>query len=221
MERKLVFTGDGSHSLFVPEINEHYHSSFGALNESRHVFIEAGLHFLLAEKSTIHVLEIGFGTGLNALLTCLEAKNHNIGYTAIEAYPLSFDTIQKLNYPTLLKDENAGRVFRELHKSEWEQPCNITAQFVLTKKKVFLEEAEFCPQSFHLIYFDAFAPEVQPELWTGSIFQRLFGWLAPGGVLVTYSSKGAVKQNLRSAGFTIERLAGPPGKRHILRAKKV
>jgi tRNA U34 5-methylaminomethyl-2-thiouridine-forming methyltransferase MnmC len=221
MEQKLVITGDGSHSLFVPEINEHYHSSFGAMNESRHVFIEAGLRFLLAEKSTIHVLEVGFGTGLNALLTCLEAKNHNINYTAIEAYPLSFDTIQQLNYPDLLNDENAGRIFRELHLAKWEQPCNITEQLVLTKKNVFLEEAQFSPQYFHLIYFDAFAPDVQPELWTGSIFQRLYGWLAPGGILVTYSSKGAVKQNLRSAGFTIERLAGPPGKRHILRAKKV
>lgn len=220
MENKIIITGDGSHSLFVPEINEHYHSSFGALSESRHVFIETGLRFRFSKLSIINILEVGFGTGLNALLTCLEAKNQRIGYTAIEAFPLTIDMIQQLNYPKLLEDRRAGEIFSKLHQAKWEQPSSITEQMILTKKKVLLEAAHFAPRSFDLVYFDAFAPEVQPELWTAGIFERLFGWLTTGGILVTYSSKGTVKQNLRTAGFAVERLAGPPGKRHILRATK-
>lgn len=220
MEKKIIVTNDGSHSIFVPELNEHYHSSFGALSESLHIFIRAGLDAIRHKFPSINLLEIGFGTGLNMLLTCLNACDSLIKYTGLEAYPLDFETIQQLNYPELAKEKNAATLFEKIHEIDWEIPSNITKNITLTKQKCFLETANFSENQFHLIYFDAFAPDVQPELWTQAVFLKLHKSLVSGGMLVTYSSKGLVKQNLRSAGFTIERLAGPPGKRHILRAWK-
>ncbi|MCF8364932.1 MAG: tRNA (5-methylaminomethyl-2-thiouridine)(34)-methyltransferase MnmD [Bacteroidales bacterium] len=213
-------TLDGSHTLFVPELNEHYHSSFGAVQESLHVFIEAGLRIIQKRQEVINVLEVGFGTGLNALLTAIHSFGHVIYYTGVEAFPLDWEITKKLNYPAFLDYANSGAIFSKIHHAGWEQEYTITKNFTLLKIKAKMEN--FVPETntYDLVYFDAFAPEVQPELWTKEVFGKLHNALTRGGLLLTYSSKGLVKQNLRASGFEVKRIAGPPGKRHMLRAVK-
>ncbi len=176
---KIVQTADGSDTLFVPELNEHYHSTFGAIHESRYIFIEHAFKAIEPDKHPVFIFEVGFGTGLNALLTDLTAKalRREVHYTAIEKYPLEKEVWGQLNYPQL--EEN-----------------------------------------FHIIYFDAFGPDVQPDLWSEEIFQNMNRLLETGGIFITYSCKGEVKRNLKAAGFESEKLPGPPGKREILRARK-
>jgi len=227
LNRKLVVTEDGSHTLFVPELNEHYHSIHGAVQESMHVFIQTGLNSF-AEKETISILEVGFGTGLNALLTLREAQEQNkiISFTSVEKYPISVDEIEKLNYSALLGD--LSYEFMQLHAATWNVYAEIKlngteikniASFQL--KKVQIDLLNFISdEKFDLIYFDAFSPNVQPELWSEAVFQQMFDFLHPNGILVTYSAKGFVKRNLRAAGFLVKRLPGPPGKREMLRATK-
>jgi tRNA U34 5-methylaminomethyl-2-thiouridine-forming methyltransferase MnmC len=220
MEIELQTTADGSHTLFVPELNEHYHSTFGAIQESRHVFVESGFRHLLLQKKPINLLEVGFGTGLNALLTLLEKDDINVNYTAIEAFPPDRQLISQLNYHQQVNSPDATRIFRLMHDCGWGEFQEITDGFCLKKILGKIEEIELTANTFDLVYFDAFAPDVQPQLWTAGIFSKLHRAMTADGVLVTYSSKGLVKRNLTEAGFTIERLPGPPGKRHMLRASK-
>jgi len=211
-------TADGSHTLFVPALDEHYHSINGALTESKHVFIENGLN-LFGEKKAISILEIGFGTGLNALLTYVEAKRRDlrIHYTAIERYPLKKEYIERLNFPDLIETETP--FFHFLHDCDWEKDVIIDAHFTLHKIENDLTKHRF-NRKFDLIYFDAFAPDKQPEMWTPEIFTHLFEQTNEKGILTTYCAKGSVRRMLQTAGYTTERLPGPPGKREMLRGRK-
>ena len=221
MNPELIITGDGSHTLFVPELNEHYHSTYGAIQESRHVFFEAGLKQIIINQPVVRILEVGFGTGLNAFLSLLEAdrSGKTIHYTAIEPFPLEPAIIKLLNYPELLGASTAS-LFKMLHEVVWNREMQITDHFVLYKILHDLKNIELQSGFFDLVYFDAFGPEVQPELWTEEIFRKIFSSIKKKGILVTYSAKGSIRRALKNAGFTVEKLAGPPGKREITRAIK-
>ncbi|MDR3184917.1 MAG: tRNA (5-methylaminomethyl-2-thiouridine)(34)-methyltransferase MnmD [Prevotellaceae bacterium] len=214
MRRQFIITGDGSHTLFVPELNETYHSTRGAVQESLHVFLQAGFHYAIAAPAPppLRVLEVGFGTGLNALLTWLEAERLNfpVYYEAVEKYPLSEKEAAAIKYPE-------QETLTHLHGCCWEMPVVLSPCFTLCKKHIDL--LEYVPAGhFEVIYFDAFAPAVQPGLWHAVVFCKLYQALVPGGVLVTYSAKGTVKEALRDAGFEVHRLPGAMGKRHMVRA---
>lgn len=220
MKREIIITADGSNSLLLPEWQETFHSKHGAITEALHVFIQAGLNYGLQEVSNkqLHILEIGFGTGLNALLTLLQAqeKNLSIAYETFEAYPLSLQEAMSLNYPEVLQID--PQLFEQLHRCPWEQTIEISPQFSIKKRKDFFENLD-AQHSFDLIYFDAFGARVQPELWTYLIFKKMYDALKPRGVLVTYASKGSARRAMLEAGFTVSKLAGPPGKREMLRAQ--
>lgn len=232
MKRVIEKTDDGSATLFVPELNEHYHSTKGARTESQHIFINMGLKASTALSPRI--LEIGFGTGLNAWLTLEEAERsgRNIHYTGLELYPLEWQMIEQLEY--IGNDEqlavggnprSAIDLFRQLHTSPWEEDVPLTPHFTLQKVQTdanrYLAEGSQTLQGTDVIYFDAFAPEKQPEMWSQELFDRLYVLLNPGGILTTYCAKGVIRRMLQAAGFIVERLAGPPGgKREILRARK-
>ncbi len=215
-----VITSDGSHTLFVPALNEHYHSVNGAINESLHVFINAGLKF--SKPTNLNILEIGFGTGLNALLSFVETgfSGKNIFYHCYEPFPLSKDVYETLNYPELIKHPQALEVFIKLHASEWDTVIEINDNFHFQKFNDKIESAILPDNNYHLVYFDAFAPKIQPELWTEPIFSKIHKAMRAGGVLVTYSAMGMVRRNMINAGFTVERLSGAAGKREMLRALK-
>jgi tRNA U34 5-methylaminomethyl-2-thiouridine-forming methyltransferase MnmC len=221
LKRELLTTGDGSLTIHLPEWNEQYHSKHGAIAEAVHVFIKTGLTHWISENDSceVSVLEIGFGTGLNAFLTSLEAakKNLQINYSGIEAYPVSETEIDQLNYASLL--DVSQRDFLKLHKACWESPSEINQNFILTKRKQLFSEIKDI-EHYNIVYFDAFGARVQPELWTESIFELMFKALKPGGVLVTYSAKGSVRRAMQAVGFLVERMPGPPGKREMLRATK-
>lgn len=212
-------TADGSRTLFVPELNEHYHSVKGALTESEHIFIRTGLRH--CTRRDARVLEIGFGTGLNAFLTLLEAgkTGRHIHYTTIERYPLDDNIIKELRYPELIAPEQAD-LFQELHQTEWNVPQEITPYFTLLKIEGDFTRSVF-EGDYDVVYFDAFAPEKQPEMWSQPLFDYLYTVMNEDGILTTYCAKGSVRRMLQTAGFTVERLPGPPeGKREILRATK-
>lgn len=215
---KINTTQDGSQTVFNEYFNESYHSSHGAINESLHVFIESG--FKKCKLNHINIFEVGFGTGLNALLTYLEAKrsNININYEAVELFPLDKNITSKLNYCEQL-NVNENSFFDILHSCEWNKKIQLTSNFTVKKLNLDLNQYIFTDK-FDLIYFDAFSPETQPELWSFENFKNIFDSLNNEGILTTYSSKGIVKNNLRQAGFEVKRLTGPIGKRHILRAEK-
>jgi tRNA U34 5-methylaminomethyl-2-thiouridine-forming methyltransferase MnmC len=219
MKTEIRTTGDGSKTLYVPALNEHYHSTFGALTESMHVFIRSGLRNALLQFDEIHLLEIGFGTGLNALLTLLEAKDKNVFYTALEPFPVDRETVISLNYGEFFTGQEII-LYEQIHDAAFGEKCRITSRFELLKLESPVQKA-ILPGKYNLVYFDAFGPDVQPELWTASVFEKIAGWTAKGGILTTYSAKGEVRRNLQKAGFTVERIAGPPGKRHISRAVKL
>lgn len=214
-------TADGSCTLFVPELNEHYHSVKGALTESKHIFIDMGFKHCISPAP--HILEIGFGTGLNAFLTLLESEKESrqTYYTGIEFYPLKDKTVQSLRYPEAICPERSENYFR-LHTSDWGKEQTITPHFTLNKIEGDFTCYHFPPHAFDVIYFDAFAPEKQPEMWTQDLFNSLYNSQKEGGILTTYCAKGRVRRMLQAAGFTVERLPGPPaGKREILRATKL
>jgi len=212
MKRQLIVSQDGSHTYYIPELREHYHSVYGAIRESRHIFILNGLQTITT--SPVRILEIGLGTGLNALLTWQYAQDHRLKvyYTGIEKFPLSNRETDVLNYSALLRLN--PRIFTEFHQSPWNQHITTNPFFNWIKLKTDLVTFE-PSERYDLIYFDAFAPEVQPELWTETIFRRLYLCLTKGGKLVTYSAKGSVRRALKSAGFVVQKLPGPPGKREI------
>ena len=216
---KLEQTADGSYTLYVPELDEHYHSVKGALTESQHIFIDMGLKH--SSVTAPHILEIGLGTGLNCVLTLLEAKEsqRHVYYTGIERYPLNEDIIRKLNYPSIIGKECEEDYFA-IHQAPWEEDVCLSPWFTLHKMEGDFTHYSF-EQKYDIIYFDAFAPEKQPEMWEQSLFDNLYQVLNEGGILTTYCAKGVVRRMLQTAGFKVERLPGPPGgKREILRATK-
>jgi len=219
---KLVVTADGSSTLFVEELNEHYHSTFGAIQESRHIFIEAGYKYQQKILKQIKILEIGFGTGLNALLSLDESMKNEVqtDYCGIEPHPVKSEFIAALNYGRILKSELLSTQFIQIHDAVWNCKIKLTPNFVLEKMHYTIENVELPLQYFNLVYFDAFGPDVQSEIWTEEIFKKIYNSMMPNGVLVTYSVKGIVKRALKSAGFNIEKLPGPIGKREFLRALK-
>lgn len=221
MRREIIKTADGSVTIHLPEWNEQYHSKHGAISEAVHVFIDAGLHYYTEKhpNQSISILEIGFGTGLNAFLTLLESEKRDIkiNYTGVEAYPIEAEEIEKLNYAEQANTKRTN--FLALHISNWEEEVNLNANFNLTKRQQFFSEIKDV-NSFDIIYFDAFGARVQPDLWTESIFSSMYLALKEKGVLVTYAAKGSVRRAMQAVGFTVERLPGPPGKREMLRAVK-
>ncbi len=218
IKNQTFITDDGSATLFNAQVGEHYHSTFGAIGESKHIFIEAGLKPYLGQ-SKISIFEVGFGTGLNALLSCKAGAENQIAihYTAIELFPVSLEVATSLNYCALLKADQS--VFLKMHSAP-EFDDFVSPQFYLKKMQRSFVGLQLQPDIFDVIYFDAFSPEAQPEMWTVEGFSVLFNALKKGGVLVTYSCKGTVKRALKQAGFLIEKLPGPPGKREFLRAWK-
>ncbi|MCD8193998.1 MAG: tRNA (5-methylaminomethyl-2-thiouridine)(34)-methyltransferase MnmD [Tannerellaceae bacterium] len=216
-KREIALTLDGSHTLYLPEIDEHYHSVNGAIQEARHVYIGAGLNQL--KKECLRVLEIGFGTGLNCWLTLLESENRRkITYYSYELYPLDPELVAQLNYTQALSRENP-ELFAQLHAADWDTTVPITDHFILNKINGDSSSGTL-PEEIDVIYYDAFAPEKQPEMWSEKIFERLYECTAPGGVLTTYCAKGAVRRMMQKAGYAVERIPGPPGKREMLRATK-
>ena len=222
MSVKLVVTADGSHSLYVEHLDEHYHSVHGAVNEALHVFIKNGLEFVSQKAKSIKIFEMGFGTGLNALATKQFAHKNNLSieYTAIEMHPLIWEDCQALNYLEELKATELTSFFQSIHHAEWNKIIVIDEHFLLHKIHAMLEDVVL-NDAFDLIYFDAFGPRAQSDMWTKEIFQKLFDVTANNGVFVTYCAKGQVRRDLESVGYTMERLQGPPGKREMLRGVKL
>lgn len=220
IDQKVIIeeTEDGSHTLFVPLLNEHYHSVHGAVQESNHVFISAGLSQL--QQKEISVFEVGFGTGLNAFLTAKYAlKNQlNINYIAIEANPIPINLVEQLNYA----NEEDKELYQKLHNIEWESSLLITDCFALKKIEADFTVYNFAQSkdTFDLIYFDAFAPDIQGDMWSQALFNSMYEILKVGGVLTTYCAKGEIRRRMQTAGFAVERIPGPPGKREMLRARK-
>jgi len=220
MKIELKETMDGSHTLYLKEIDEHYHSTFGAIRESQHVFIQAG--FEQCPGAEITVLEIGFGTGLNCYLTMLASlrSDQRVRYYAAEKFPLLAEIWEKLNFPSFSGDSNPG-LFSELHSAPWNAGTQILSGFFLNKMESdILQTNIFDLPPVDLVYFDAFSPEKQPELWSQPVFETIYSKMKDGGILVTYCAKGNVRRLLQSVGFQVERIPGPPGKREMLRARK-
>jgi len=224
LERRIIKTDDGSVTIHLPEWDEQYHSKHGAVQEARHVFLKMGLHHFLENNKLpeISILEIGFGTGLNAFLTLLETEklDQKINYTGVEAYPVSSEEISHLNYPEASQAEEKAGLFQKLHECNWEEKSPISTYFTLTKIQKKFDEIKDI-DLYDLIYFDAFGARVQPELWTEKIFNLMFKALKKRGVLVTYSAKGSVRRAMIASGFDVQKLPGPPGKREMLRAVKL
>ncbi|MEZ2414917.1 tRNA (5-methylaminomethyl-2-thiouridine)(34)-methyltransferase MnmD [Muriicola sp. E247] len=219
MKRSIITTGDGSKTISLDEWNEQYHSKHGAIQEAYHVFIKHGLHASL--KNPIAILEVGFGTGLNALITLHEGikRNLHIKYTGVEAFPVSPEEVGELNYVEALQLPQLDATFNQMHSCDWEEAIPLSPNFILNKNKLDFREIN-SEGEYDLIYFDAFGARVQPELWTQDIFQKMFNALKDKGILVTYSAKGSVRRAMDAVGFNVERLPGPPGKREMLRAIK-
>ncbi|WP_324023282.1 tRNA (5-methylaminomethyl-2-thiouridine)(34)-methyltransferase MnmD [Maribacter sp. BPC-D8] len=219
MKREIITTGDGSKTIQIMDWQEQYHSKHGAIQEAYHVFIKSGLD--LFKDQEIQILEIGFGTGLNAFITLIEFEKRNlqIKYAGVEAYPVSNEELEQLNYLEELKSLSRKDDFDLMHSSPWGQEIEIAENFSLNKQQKFFKEIDAL-NTYDLIYFDAFGARVQPELWTVEIFQIMFNAMKSGGYLVTYAAKGSVRRAMLEVGFLVERLPGPPGKREMLRAKK-
>jgi tRNA U34 5-methylaminomethyl-2-thiouridine-forming methyltransferase MnmC len=217
--REIIRTKDGSTTIHIKDWDECYHSKHGAIQEAQHVFIKNGL--ALYQNQSVSILEIGFGTGLNAFITYLESKNLDleINYVGVEAYPVSISELSAMNYVSELNADDKNAIFNLFHESNWEEKVVIDPFFTITKRQQFFEEITDCEQ-YDLIYFDAFGYRVQPDLWSTSIFKKMHTALRPGGKLVTYAARGVVKRSMIEVGFTVEKLPGPPGKREMFRATK-
>ncbi len=220
MERILQATADGSQTIAIPGMEVTYHSRHGAIRESMHVFIGAGLNaVVLPREEEMRILEMGFGTGLNALLTLAAAEGRPVWYEAIEKFPLPGVLTAALEYGTQLQQPEADEQLQQMHAAPWNEPFRVTSAFTLTKHHCSMEDFQ-SGHRFHLVYFDAFAPAAQPELWTVAVFQKLYGLMEENGLLVTYCSKGVVRRAMQEAGFRVEKIPGPPGKREMVRAHK-
>lgn len=216
---KIITTDDGSHSIELDGSTDTYHSRRGAITESEHVFIRSGLEYIADKISIIRVLEIGFGTGLNALLTFEAAirLGVHVTYTAIDPIPVQEEFWKTLNYCNQPRYAHLQHVFNIMHEAKWNEKIAVSDNFALNKILSPLQDLDLQEQ-FNLVYFDAFSPRSQPELWTENIFKHLHAALLPGAILVTYSSKGIVRRALQAAGFRVEKIPGPPGKMEIVRA---
>jgi len=216
---QLLITNDGSHTLLNTQLNETYHSKHGALQESQHVFIFHGLQHVVQQfpQQELAVLEIGFGTGLNAWLTFQYATLHkiNVNYTTLEAFPLPAIVWRQLNYASA--DDVS---FQQIHECDWNNRVELSDHFTIQKLQTFYAEAQLPLNTFHLCYYDAFAPNKQPEMWTMESLQKASAALTAGGAFVTYCAKGQVKRDLRSLGLQVQTLSGPPGKKEMIRAVK-
>jgi tRNA U34 5-methylaminomethyl-2-thiouridine-forming methyltransferase MnmC len=217
----LIETDDGSHSIHSAKYGVNYHSTHGAIAESQHIFINAGLRHKAAVQTDISILETGFGTGLNAFMTLLEAEKRNlqISYLGVEIFPLEKRQFQLLNYPEKLNVLERKNDFIGLHTCPWEKKILISENFLFEKRKTPIEFVAF-ENNFDIVYFDAFAPQEQPELWGENVINRMYRALKTDGVLLTYCAQGEFKRTLKKAGFQVERLPGPVGKREITRATK-
>jgi len=217
-EPQIKVTGDGSHTLYIPSLDEHYHSHFGALTESKHIFIEAGLNFCMADR--ISILEVGFGTGLNALLTAIYSQDakRKITFTTLEKYPLSPGILSMLNHAEIAGAEG-HKLFKDIHVAEWEVPVMISSVFTIIKHRMDLVTDDLGGM-FDLVYFDAFGPDKQPEMWSKNVLEKIVRVTHQGTIFVTYSAKGSLKRMLKDLGFEVTLLPGPPGKRVITRAIK-
>lgn len=220
-KRVLVETNDGSKSLYLPDWNESYHSKHGAVQEALHVFIQMGLE-AFEDPSALRILEMGYGSGLNCLLTYARASQRNlkIQYTGIEAFPLEPEVVKELKYTEAIGREDLREVYDKMTSGAWETALHLSETFSLTKKETTFDQV-LGKDAFDLVYFDAFGPRVQPELWDQAMFERMYEILSPGGILVTYCAKGSVRRAMIACGFEVERLPGPPGKREMLRARKI
>jgi tRNA U34 5-methylaminomethyl-2-thiouridine-forming methyltransferase MnmC len=218
-DKMPIISQDGSHTLFSKRFGEHYHSSFGAIQESSHIFIQAALLPVGKRLKSINLFEVGFGTGLNALLAYQFALQNNIkiNYYSVEAFPIDRQTAGKLNYPELV--DLSPELFLKIH-SKKDSKIIVSDFFDLTVYETSLQALHLPENLFDVVFFDAFSPESQPEMWSQETFNRIYSSMKRGGVLTTYSSKGIVKRALKSAGFSIEKLPGPPGKREFVRAVK-
>jgi len=218
MKRELKVTEDGSHTLYVLDLDEPYHSIHGAIQESRHVFLEHGL--LTLDKASLNILEIGFGTGLNALLTLAEAHRLgiNINYHTVEKYPLVYEEYSRINFEEFIPGIPQGSLIK-LHDSTWGKAVSINKNFTIIKELSDFRNMDPAGP-FDLVFFDACAPQKQPHLWSDEIFRKVSGVVLPGGVLVTYTCKGSIRRTLISCGFDVERAPGPPGKREMIRATR-
>jgi tRNA U34 5-methylaminomethyl-2-thiouridine-forming methyltransferase MnmC len=219
LKREIIQTQDGSTTIYLPEWDESYHSKHGAIQEAYHVFIKNG--FSLFQGKPIAVLEIGFGTGLNAFITCLEADQAKqaVHYVGVEAYPVAIDEAMQMNYASAI-DPETEPLFKQLHLAAWEKPTAITPLFTLTKRQQFFQDIQD-DGLYDLVYFDAFGYRVQPELWSEEVFAAMYKALKPGGVLVTYACRSVIKKVMLTVGFKVEKLPGAPGKREMLRAFKL
>jgi tRNA U34 5-methylaminomethyl-2-thiouridine-forming methyltransferase MnmC len=221
VKREIIVTADGSKTIHMPDWNENYHSSHGALQEAKHVFLKYGLD-CFKDHQEISIFEVGFGTGLNAILTCeaTEINQQKIHYDGLEAYPVSAEEIEALDYVSLFENNESKANYLKIHAVNWDSNEVISPNFTLRKILQKLEEFTFEAEQYDLIYFDAFGPRTQDDMWQLAHFEKLFHTLKPNGILVTYCAKGQVKRDLKAAGFTIEALPGPPGKREMTRAWK-
>ena len=229
---QLITTQDGTHTLWVPELNETYHSTHGALQESKHVFIQQGLiHFLEAQpRSNIKMLEVGLGTGLNVLLTYLAwLKNPlQLAYTGLEPYPVPWAYIQRFNYVAQLTQgkhcpvtpQALQEIFEKIHQGAATSSCHLSDRFLLQKYAQPLEAFSTASNTFDIVYFDAFAPSKQPSMWQFTLLQKVCQMMKNRGILVTYCAQGKLKRHLKALGMYVEVLPGPPGKRAMTRAQK-
>lgn len=222
-EKRFLITEDGSHTIYLPELKETYHSTHGAISESQYVYIEKGLDFLVhSGKKSVSIFEMGFGTGLNALLGWVYADKHQVllDYHSIEAFPLTLDDVQKLNYASLIDDDTAADKFNKIHQCKWEEIVELSPNFHLNKIEQRIEEY-LTEIQFDVCFFDAFAPSKQVEMWEIPMLEKIKNMLSDGGILVTYCAKGQLKRDLISLGFEVESLPGPPGKFEMVRATKI
>lgn len=221
--REIIITEDGSHTLFIPELEETYHSTHGAIQESNYVFIERGLNFFVKERglSNLRIFEVGFGTGLNALVTALHAEKNRIfiKYSCIEPFPLKSKEVDKLNYSQCMKNETAAQIFTKIHETDWGKVAEISPYFQIEKTRKYLQDYNFTKQ-FDICFFDAFSPSKQPEMWERGMLEKIFDGLVSRGIFVTYCAKGQLKRDLKRIGFDVETLPGPPGKMQMVRGIK-
>lgn len=216
IDHQIIVSADGSHTIYLPLLDETYHSSHGAIAESRYVYLLHGLQTIGLKH--IKVLEIGFGTGLNALLTYQYAQAHNISidYETLEPHRLAEEIFSQLNYGSILGDQS---IFRDMHHAAANAKIQLSPNFNICIRPTTIQEFE-TSQNYDIIYFDAFAPSKQPEMWDLEIFRKLFLCLNVGGILMSYSACGQLKRNLKTGGFVVETLIGPPPKKQMTRAKK-
>jgi len=221
-QKRIITSEDGSHTIELIGQNEQYHSTHGAIQESNHVYIKHGLERISQEKETVSILEVGMGTGLNVLLTWLYAKENGlkIKYHAIEAYPIEKEIWQQLNYSKQVDLLKAKEIFSKIHLSNWNEAIDLDSDFSFKKMEESIIDSQLASEAYDVVYFDAFNPDLEPELWSANLFGKIYSSMKPESVLSTYSTKGIVKRAMKNCGFKIEKKPGPPGKREILNAVK-